>query len=562
MTLACNVRYFCGVALLIFASTVMLCSMGFAIVVPYRATSKWTDDICRVVNSSYPANMCSCQKDHPSGSLDMNSRCLDPYPCLIVYVELMGNHSVAGRVVRLFRSWDDSYFNTGYRGKPPKSPRQYGRNVAVCARHEDQQLSECMRDKQKNQPWILVWQIASKREDQVPNLGGVDVCSSFRQDRKVDVVTPILHQLCTSWMIHTLHAKLKASTHPQTQHINTHIPNPTSRDRDRDRHRVDTVQSTTATSLQDYTNRPRDPPAISDRYNWLSSTIKVYTWQTGIALVVPEYLRVSSAVSKYKCRSGVATFTVDPDLIDYACGHTSLINDPPRVKTEASGRRIRINEFTLESDNGDTEDELEIDEDESDVKRFFTAMADASATERYIKRVGFCDGDKPSRTLEWLRAIDRLPEDIQVQIALQTAESTIHSSLRELKNAKWHKIKKLLANRFVNANFSEAQKEALDHLEQRPGEGLYNYITTFEILLNEAYQSLPLDQTSLIRTFLSGLCDREMARSVARKKLSTLPEVVKEMQDAPPKRCTSQYRYASMTLPKRRAHAHASRVKG
>ncbi|ELT93116.1 hypothetical protein CAPTEDRAFT_206327 [Capitella teleta] len=148
----------------------------------------------------------------------------------------------------------------------------------------------------------------------------------------------------------------------------------------------------------------------------------------------------------------------------------------------------------------------------------------------FTKRVGFCDGDKPSRTLEWLRAIDRLPEDIQVQIALQTAESTIHSSLRELKNAKWHKIKKLLANRFVNANFSEAQKEALDRLEQRPGEGLYNYITTFEILLNEAYQSLPLDQTSLIRTFLSGLCDREMARSVARKKLSTLPEVVKEVR--------------------------------
>ncbi|ELT94974.1 hypothetical protein CAPTEDRAFT_217809 [Capitella teleta] len=38
-------------------------------------------------------------------------------------------------------------------------------------------------------------------------------------------------------------------------------------------HKADTVQSTTATSLQDYTNRPRDPPAINDRYNWLSSTI-------------------------------------------------------------------------------------------------------------------------------------------------------------------------------------------------------------------------------------------------------------------------------------------------
>ncbi|ELT97920.1 hypothetical protein CAPTEDRAFT_198440 [Capitella teleta] len=83
---------------------------------------------------------------------------------------------------------------------------------------------------------------------------------------------------------------------------------------------------------------------------------------------------------------------------------------------------------------------------------------------------------------------------------------------RELKNVKWPKIKTLLANRYVNANFSEAQKEALDRIEQRPWEGLYNYITTFEMILNEAYQALPLDQTSLIRTFLSGLSDRDMAK--------------------------------------------------
>ncbi|ELT90836.1 hypothetical protein CAPTEDRAFT_188102 [Capitella teleta] len=205
-------------------------------------------------------------------------------------------------------------------------------------------------------------------------------------------------------------------------------------------------------------------------------------------------------------------------------------NETIRVKPEANGRRIRINEFTLESDEGDTESDLEINRDEQDALKFFSAIADVSATERFIKRVGFCDGDKPSQTLEWLRAIDRLPDNVQVEIALQTAESTIHSSLRELKNAKWPKIKTLLANRYVNANFSEAQKEALDRLEQRPGEGFYNYITTFEVLLNEAYHALPLDQTSLIRTFLSGLSDRDMAKSVARKKLRTLPEVVKEVR--------------------------------
>ncbi|ELU08726.1 hypothetical protein CAPTEDRAFT_188813, partial [Capitella teleta] len=205
-------------------------------------------------------------------------------------------------------------------------------------------------------------------------------------------------------------------------------------------------------------------------------------------------------------------------------------NETIRAKPEANGRRIRINEFTLESDEGDTESNLEINWDEQDALKFFSAIADVSATEHFIKRVGFCDGDKPSQTLEWLRAIDHLPDNVQIEIALQTAESTIHSSLRELKNAKWPKIKTLLGNRYVNANFSEAQKEALDRLEQRPGEGLYNYITTFEVLLNEAYQALPLDQTSLIRTFLSGLSDRDMAKSVARKKLRTLPEVVKEVR--------------------------------
>ncbi|ELU00640.1 hypothetical protein CAPTEDRAFT_207504 [Capitella teleta] len=66
--------------------------------------------------------------------------------------------------------------------------RQYGRNVAVCARHGGKQYSERAQDRRKTQAWILVWLIASKRGDQVPNLGGADMCSSFRQDRK-DIIS-------------------------------------------------------------------------------------------------------------------------------------------------------------------------------------------------------------------------------------------------------------------------------------------------------------------------------------------------------------------------------------
>ncbi|ELU08423.1 hypothetical protein CAPTEDRAFT_217941 [Capitella teleta] len=97
--------------------------------------------------------------------------------------------------------------------------------------------------------------------------------------------------LCIQCVINSQERSRSTHTYTHTlTHINTH-----------------TVQSTTAISLHEYTNRPRDPPAIRQRYNWLSSIIKVYTLQTDVALVVPDHLRVYSAVSEYKCRGGVAT---------------------------------------------------------------------------------------------------------------------------------------------------------------------------------------------------------------------------------------------------------------
>ena len=173
-----------------------------------------------------------------------------------------------------------------------------------------------------------------------------------------------------------------------------------------------------------------------------------------------------------------------------------IIGDPwGRKKVNKTGRKIRINEFDTnpKAEQGEDEEEEEDNEDEQ-ARLFIMAMADASATERYIKKVGYCDGSRPEKTLAWLRAIDLLPEEMQLQVASQTSESSLQSSVSELKRTKWPKVKKLLAERYVNANFAEAQREALDRLEQRPGEGLYNYITTFEVILNEAYNQLPDDQ--------------------------------------------------------------------
>ena len=239
------------------------------------------------------------------------------------------------------------------------------------------------------------------------------------------------------------------------------------------------------------------------------------------------------------------------DLEQSTSSEATLKPDMSDNKKNGNKKGIKINEFKsdLEEDT-EGEDKVMVDKDEEQSRKFLMMMADASSTDRYIQRVGYCDGNRPEKTLAWLRAIDRLPEDIRLNIALQTSESSLQSSVRELKDAKWPKVKNLLAKRYVNANFSEAQKEALDRLEQRPGESLYNYITTFEILLNEAYSALPEDQTTLIRTFLSGLSDREMAKRVAKKKIETLSAVVKETR--------LQYQDDDLLRPRRAGKVHYS----
>ena len=237
----------------------------------------------------------------------------------------------------------------------------------------------------------------------------------------------------------------------------------------------------------------------------------------------------------------------DPMNMDGQLGVAAGAN-APETNANRNKRGIQINEFESDLEADSEREEGEIDKDEEQTKKFLMAMADASATDRYIKRVSYCDGSRPEKTLSWLRAIDQLPPDSQVFIAIQTAEASLKTSVRELQHAKWPKIKTLLAKRYVNANFAEAQKEALDRLEQRPGESLYNYVNTFEILLNEAYRALPEDQTTLIRTFLSGLSDREMAKRVAKKKLETLPAVVKEVRQ--------QYQDDDLLRPRRANKVH------
>ena len=76
---SCSVRYFCLGSLLIFVGSVLLCALGFTVVLPHEATRDWPRTDCQVVNSTYDNDHCSCDK-HPAEW----DQCVLKYPCLQV----------------------------------------------------------------------------------------------------------------------------------------------------------------------------------------------------------------------------------------------------------------------------------------------------------------------------------------------------------------------------------------------------------------------------------------------------------------------------------------------
>ena len=77
-----GVNYFCLGALFIFFGSVLLCALGFTVVLPFETTRQWPTVRCTIINASYDLNVCSC--DEP---INVFGTCVSKYPCLQVYVE-------------------------------------------------------------------------------------------------------------------------------------------------------------------------------------------------------------------------------------------------------------------------------------------------------------------------------------------------------------------------------------------------------------------------------------------------------------------------------------------
>ena len=59
----CSVNYFCFGALLIFIGSILLCSLGFTVVLPFERTKAWPEVNCTVVRAEVNNSLCACEED-------------------------------------------------------------------------------------------------------------------------------------------------------------------------------------------------------------------------------------------------------------------------------------------------------------------------------------------------------------------------------------------------------------------------------------------------------------------------------------------------------------------
>ena len=144
----------------------------------------------------------------------------------------------------------------------------------------------------------------------------------------------------------------------------------------------------------------------------------------------------------------------------------------------------------------------------------------------YSKEISLCDGNDPAKTLIWLRAVQATPEPTQV--APLVARGQLLQFILHHHKVPWDLLFICIAKEFVNYRLRERQQDELENLRQRPGEPLRKFNFEFEQLLKEAYDTLPTDQSHLVRIYLSALADRDSAlRVLQENEPKTLSDAMK-----------------------------------
>ena len=71
-TRSCSVNYFCFGAVLIFVGSILLCALGFTIVLPFHATQNWYKTPCTVISADINNTVCACDEQVSRNSMVLN----------------------------------------------------------------------------------------------------------------------------------------------------------------------------------------------------------------------------------------------------------------------------------------------------------------------------------------------------------------------------------------------------------------------------------------------------------------------------------------------------------
>ena len=152
------------------------------------------------------------------------------------------------------------------------------------------------------------------------------------------------------------------------------------------------------------------------------------------------------------------------------------------------------------------------------------ALVAHQGLDRHIKKVGICSGADKDKTLQWVRAVDLCP--MPLEVARETAEGPLLATLMDHNDAPWHVRKEKILKIYVSPAFDQMQRDALEVMRQRPAEPTRVFAHEFKQVVTEAYPKPPEDQRDLVRTFLSALNDRQVAKSIIKKNPLALQEAI------------------------------------
>ena len=157
----------------------------------------------------------------------------------------------------------------------------------------------------------------------------------------------------------------------------------------------------------------------------------------------------------------------------------------------------------------------------------------ANLINRYLRKVPECDGCESRDVLTWIEALDKAPAVIRPTLIEESVDGPLKRFIlkNHTGNHDWDTERKAIIAEFVSSSYSRVQKEALQSAKQRPSESLLAYNHYFDKLLREAYpDGLPSDQEDLVSSYLSGLKNRGIAETIARKEPQTVEDAMAQVR--------------------------------